>query len=187
MAQPLDLELEEEFAQKRMTRALFTRLFSYVRPYRRLVILNLIFTVLATASQLLGPKFIQVGIDRYLTQVTSVDAAIHGQCRRVIHSRHGTPQGDASRVLLQVKVKCVLVCDGEIIRRHAPRRLCSVFRRRIRMMLQAPISSPTIPTPSDFNNIAIHTLKLTNCEGMTRFSLWFGTPKINERSPRYGR
>ena len=78
MAHPLDIELEEEFAQKRMTRSLFTRLFSYVKPYRRLVILNLIFTVLATASQLLGPKFIQVGIDRYLTQVTAVQAAIHG-------------------------------------------------------------------------------------------------------------
>lgn len=77
-AERRDLELEEEFAQRRMSRALFSRLFSYVRPYRRLVVLNLAFTVLATVSQLLGPKFIQVGIDRYLTRFTSVEAALHG-------------------------------------------------------------------------------------------------------------
>ncbi|MBI3868666.1 MAG: ABC transporter ATP-binding protein [Verrucomicrobia bacterium] len=78
MAQPLDIELEEEFAQKRMTRALFLRLFGYVKPYRRLVALNLVFTVLATVSQLLGPKFIQVGIDNYLTRFSTKEAAIHG-------------------------------------------------------------------------------------------------------------
>jgi ABC-type multidrug transport system fused ATPase/permease subunit len=78
MAQRPDIELEEEFAQRRMSRALFLRLFAYVRPYGRLVVLNLVFTVLATVSQLLGPKFIQVGIDRYLTHVASMDAAMKG-------------------------------------------------------------------------------------------------------------
>lgn len=78
MASRIDIELEEEFAQRRMTRALFSRLFGYLRPYKRLVILNLLFTVLATASQLLGPKFIQVGIDRYLTRITDAQAAFQG-------------------------------------------------------------------------------------------------------------
>ncbi|MBL9166741.1 MAG: ABC transporter ATP-binding protein [Verrucomicrobiales bacterium] len=73
-----DAELEEEFAQRKMSRELFVRLYSYLRPYRSLVILNLVFTVLATASQLLGPKFIQVGIDRYLTQFTGIEAARRG-------------------------------------------------------------------------------------------------------------
>ena len=41
-------------------------------------VLNLVFTVLATVSQLLGPKFIQIGIDRYLTDFTSAQAATTG-------------------------------------------------------------------------------------------------------------
>src|ERR1041385_7301040 len=60
-----DLELEEAFAQRRMSRALFSRLAGYMAPYRTTFAWNLVFTLLATASQLLGPKFIQVGIDRY--------------------------------------------------------------------------------------------------------------------------
>ena len=78
MSHRVDLELEEEFAQRRMSKALFQRLFSYIRPYGRLVILNLLFTILATASQLLGPKFIQVGIDRYLTRITDAGFAMKG-------------------------------------------------------------------------------------------------------------
>jgi ATP-binding cassette subfamily B multidrug efflux pump len=73
-----DILLEEQFAQKRMSQATFLRLFGYVRPYRRLFRLNLAFTFLATLSQLLGPKFIQVGIDRYLTSFSNVAAATHG-------------------------------------------------------------------------------------------------------------
>jgi ATP-binding cassette subfamily B protein len=44
----------------------------------RIFALNLLFTLLATASQLLGPKFIQIGIDRYLTNFTSRQMATHG-------------------------------------------------------------------------------------------------------------
>ena len=73
-----DLLLEEEFAQKPMSKATFLRLLSYVRPYSRTVQLNLLFTLLATISQLLGPKFIQIGIDRYLTNFSSAQAAFHG-------------------------------------------------------------------------------------------------------------
>ncbi|HYE31562.1 MAG TPA: ABC transporter ATP-binding protein [Methylomirabilota bacterium] len=70
--------LEEEFARAQLSRRTLRRLLTYVRPYRRVFIGNLIFTVLATGSQLLGPKFIQVGIDRYLTNITSLQAAMTG-------------------------------------------------------------------------------------------------------------
>jgi ATP-binding cassette subfamily B protein len=73
-----DILLEEQFAQKRMSAGTFLRLMAYLRPYRRPFYLNLIFTVLATISQLLGPKFIQIGIDRYLTNFTTAQAAMHG-------------------------------------------------------------------------------------------------------------
>jgi len=73
-----DILLEEEFAQKQMSARTFWRLASYIRPYRGAFILNLVFTLLATISQLLGPKFIQIGIDRYLTNSTSSQLAMHG-------------------------------------------------------------------------------------------------------------
>jgi len=73
-----DILLEESFEQKPMSKATFLRLLQYVRPYRRAFQLNLLFTLLATLSQLLGPKFIQIGIDRYLTNSSSVPAASRG-------------------------------------------------------------------------------------------------------------
>ncbi len=78
MADPHDIELEEAFARRRMSRAIFSRLAAYVRPYRRVFVWNLVFTLLATISQLLGPKFIQLGIDRYLTNFSAADAARRG-------------------------------------------------------------------------------------------------------------
>jgi ATP-binding cassette subfamily B multidrug efflux pump len=73
-----DILLEEQFAQKRMSGSIFRRLATYVRPYRRTFALNLAFTILATISQLLGPKFIQLGIDRYLTSFATARAAMIG-------------------------------------------------------------------------------------------------------------
>jgi len=73
-----DILLEEQFTQKRMSAGTFWRLASYLRPYRRTFALNLLFTVLATISQLLGPKFIQIGIDRYLISFTSAQVAMWG-------------------------------------------------------------------------------------------------------------
>src|SRR5947208_12641101 len=61
-----------------MSKATFLRLLRYVRPYQRLFQFNLLLTVLATLSQLLGPKFIQIGIDRYLTNFASAQAAFRG-------------------------------------------------------------------------------------------------------------
>ncbi len=73
-----DILIEEQFAQTRMKAGTFRRLMGYVRPYRRLFIINLVFTVLATVSQLLGPKFIQLGIDRHLTHIASAETAARG-------------------------------------------------------------------------------------------------------------
>ncbi|MBI1177216.1 ATP-binding cassette domain-containing protein [bacterium] len=78
MATHDDIRLEEEFMQTRMSGRTFRRLMHYVWSYRRTFILNLIFTVLATASQLAGPRFIQFGIDRYLTNFNATDAAVRG-------------------------------------------------------------------------------------------------------------
>ena len=73
-----DIALDEEFAQTKMRGSLLHRLFSYTRPYRGAFIWNLILTVLATASTLLGPKLIQYGIDEYLTPAFAhVAAARH--------------------------------------------------------------------------------------------------------------
>jgi ATP-binding cassette subfamily B protein len=73
-----DILLEEAFAQKPMSRATFARLFGYLRPYRRAFALNLTGTLLATVSQLLGPKLIQFGMDRYLADLTTAAAARRG-------------------------------------------------------------------------------------------------------------
>src|SRR5688572_9314502 len=78
MASKADIELEESFAQKRMSRTTFLRLAACLRPYRRIFALNLALTLLATISQLLGPKFIQIGIDRYLTNFSSAEIAFRG-------------------------------------------------------------------------------------------------------------
>jgi len=73
-----DILIDEQFAQKPMNVRTFRRLTSYMRPYRRLFAVNLVMTLLATCSQLLGPKFIQIGIDRYLTNFTTAKAAMTG-------------------------------------------------------------------------------------------------------------
>ncbi len=78
MAKNDHILIDEAFAQRGMSKDLFWRLVGYVRPYKRTFFLNLVLTLLATVSQLLGPKFIQVGIDRYLADVRAVDVAMRG-------------------------------------------------------------------------------------------------------------
>jgi ABC-type multidrug transport system fused ATPase/permease subunit len=78
MAVKDDILIDEQFSQARMSAGTFRRLMSYIRPYRRLFAVNLLLTILATISQLLGPKFIQIGIDRYLTNFTAAEAAMSG-------------------------------------------------------------------------------------------------------------
>ena len=73
-----DIFLEEGLAQKPMSVALLRRLLAWTRPYRSLLLLNLMGTALAVTSQLLGPKLIQMGIDRYLTHITTSASATRG-------------------------------------------------------------------------------------------------------------
>lgn len=61
-----------------MSKATFLRLAQFVRPYKTQFFLNVAFTILATASSLLGPKFIQIGIDRHLTNFNSPEIAGQG-------------------------------------------------------------------------------------------------------------
>ncbi|MEW6161189.1 MAG: ABC transporter ATP-binding protein, partial [Verrucomicrobiota bacterium] len=78
MASHEDILIEEAFAQRPLNRSTFLRLFRFVRAYRRVFALNLLFTLLATLSQLLGPKLIQLGIDRHLMSMVSVSSATTG-------------------------------------------------------------------------------------------------------------
>jgi len=73
-----DILLEEAFEQKPMTRSTFLRLFAWVGPYRRTFVLNLVFTLLATISSLIGPKLIQVGMDAYLGPGMPAQSAVRG-------------------------------------------------------------------------------------------------------------
>jgi ATP-binding cassette subfamily B multidrug efflux pump len=73
-----DILIEEAFAQKQMSKTTFRRLMHYVKPYKRTLVFNLVFTLLATISQLLGPKFIQLGIDKYLTDFKDASVAMRG-------------------------------------------------------------------------------------------------------------
>jgi len=78
MSRDQNIALEEQFAQKPMSKATFLRLAQFVRPYKTQFFLNVAFTILATASSLLGPKFIQIGIDRHLTNFNSPEIAVQG-------------------------------------------------------------------------------------------------------------
>ena len=78
MAAIEEILLEEEFAQRPMTGSLFTRLAQFMRPHKWKLIGNLVATLLAIVSQLLGPKFIQIGIDRYLTNFQRAEVAARG-------------------------------------------------------------------------------------------------------------
>ncbi len=78
MSAGVDVTLEEALEQKPMSSALLSRLLACARPYRGIVIVNMIGTALAVASQIFGPKLIQLGIDKFLTHITSLSAATHG-------------------------------------------------------------------------------------------------------------
>lgn len=73
-----DQLLEEELAQRPMDGSLLRRLLSYLWPYRRVVIGTVAGVTLAVASQLLGPRFIQYGIDHYLINFKTPAEALRG-------------------------------------------------------------------------------------------------------------
>lgn len=78
MSQHDDIALDEEFAQAKMRGSLLLRLYAYTGPYRRTYYLNVVLTLVATASGLAGPKFIQLGIDHYLTGSQEPQLATQG-------------------------------------------------------------------------------------------------------------
>lgn len=78
MATHDDIALDEEFAESPMRGHLVRRLAVYLQPYRRGFLLNLVLTVLATASTLLGPPLVQFGIDRHLTRWEDASVAARG-------------------------------------------------------------------------------------------------------------
>jgi ATP-binding cassette subfamily B multidrug efflux pump len=78
MSDAVDILLEEALAQKPLSVAMIRRLMSWARPYRSSVFLNVGATLFAVMSQLLGPKLIQIGIDKYLTHITTSTAALTG-------------------------------------------------------------------------------------------------------------
>jgi ATP-binding cassette subfamily B protein len=73
-----DILLQESLAKKPMTWSTLKRFFALSKPYRRSLIFTGIGTILAVISQLAGPKLIQLGIDRYLTHITSRAVATEG-------------------------------------------------------------------------------------------------------------
>ena len=75
MSAAVDVLLEEALEQKPLSLAMLRRLLGWARPYRRSLFLSLGSTVLAVASQLFGPKLIQMGIDKYLGHITTPEAA----------------------------------------------------------------------------------------------------------------
>lgn len=60
------LPIEEEFAQRKMDKSLFLRLWAYTRPYAVRYYGNVLLALVATLSALIGPKIIQIGIDRHM-------------------------------------------------------------------------------------------------------------------------
>ncbi len=59
----LDLDLEEELAQRKLSRRTFGRILPYVRPYRRWIVAALVLEVGWVASVVAEPHLLHVGID----------------------------------------------------------------------------------------------------------------------------
>ncbi|MCE0499147.1 MAG: ABC transporter ATP-binding protein/permease [Methylacidiphilales bacterium] len=78
MSADVDILLEEALSQKPLRLALLRRLLAWTRPYRSTFLLSIAGTALAVTSQIFGPKLIQLGIDRYLTHITTSAAANRG-------------------------------------------------------------------------------------------------------------
>src|ERR1043166_2933472 len=66
---PTDIQLEEDFAQGKMDKNLFLRLWAFTAPYRWRYVVNITLALLATVSSLLGPKIIQIAVDRFLAGI----------------------------------------------------------------------------------------------------------------------
>lgn len=73
-----DQRIEEELARSAIRGSIIVRLWRYIYPYRRTFFITVACAIASTLSGLLGPKLIQVGIDRYLTHISNVDDALRG-------------------------------------------------------------------------------------------------------------
>ncbi len=62
----IDIRLNPEEEMAEFNRGHFLRLFSYLAPFRRTVILALVFVTLAVAGEVAVPYLIRVGIDEYI-------------------------------------------------------------------------------------------------------------------------
>jgi ABC-type multidrug transport system fused ATPase/permease subunit len=71
-------ELEDEWMQRPLSGTVLSRLLAWTKPYRTWLGLNFGLGLVIVSSQLLGPKFIQMGIDRYLTHITNAAEAGRG-------------------------------------------------------------------------------------------------------------
>jgi len=78
MSGPVDPLLEEELVKKALTLGLIQRLIACARPYRRVILFNLVGTTLAVTSNIFGPKLIQYGINHYLVDFKTNAEAMHG-------------------------------------------------------------------------------------------------------------
>ena len=68
MAEHKDYRLESEIAGSKFDYEIFKRLWVYVKPYKLLFILSLVFLGLATLLQLSVPFFTKTAIDNYMSQ-----------------------------------------------------------------------------------------------------------------------
>jgi ATP-binding cassette subfamily B protein len=78
MSAAVDVGMDEAMIQKSLSSDLVRQLLRWARPYRRLMLLNMVGVILAVGSQLLGPYFIRYGIDHYLGHITTSAHAVRG-------------------------------------------------------------------------------------------------------------
>lgn len=70
--------IEEEVARTAIRGTIIRRIWKYIRPYWKSCLITAICTVLSTICELLWPKLIQIGIDRYLIKIKTPETAIRG-------------------------------------------------------------------------------------------------------------
>ena len=68
MADNTDYRLESETAGSKFDWEIFKRLWVFVKPYKGLFIISLVFLGLATGLQLSVPYFTKIAIDNYMSQ-----------------------------------------------------------------------------------------------------------------------
>ncbi len=70
--------MEEEVLGKAYDGRLMKRLLSYLRPYRRTVFLSLVFLLISSLLQVVGPLLTRIAVDRYLSPHPGYSAGLLG-------------------------------------------------------------------------------------------------------------